>query len=161
MSDDIKTIHELLDTNGVGLAGEPLMARVSDVVAEWKRLKEAFGYTYCAYCNARFEADKHDLSTLIGAHITECQNHPFTAIANKAQELEAKLNKVRGVDPMKPLTARLWLCWFKHQYEVTDYDDKNHILGHLHPWAGCRVECKRCGKLYWDDRREETKAVSR
>lgn len=36
---EVKQVHELLDTNGVGLAGEPLMARVSDVVAEWKHAK--------------------------------------------------------------------------------------------------------------------------
>lgn len=33
---DIKTCHELLDSNGIGLAGEPLLARISDVVAEFK-----------------------------------------------------------------------------------------------------------------------------
>lgn len=93
--DDIKTIHELLDTNGVGLSGEPLLARVSDVVAEWKRLKEAFGYTYCAYCNARFDVDKPDVSVAISAHIAECKNHPITEATNKVLELEAKLEKVR------------------------------------------------------------------
>lgn len=37
--DNIKTIHELLDSNGVGLEGECLLSRVSEVVAEWKQLK--------------------------------------------------------------------------------------------------------------------------
>lgn len=33
---DIKFIHELLDANGIGLTGEPLVARISDVVGELK-----------------------------------------------------------------------------------------------------------------------------
>jgi hypothetical protein len=42
---EIKTVHELLDTNGVGHMGSPLISRVSDVVAEWTflcQLRESF-----------------------------------------------------------------------------------------------------------------------
>ncbi len=38
-----------------------------------------------------------------------------------------------------------------HKWRITHvYPPKHHALMHLHPMAGCKAECIRCGEV-WDD----------
>ncbi len=37
-----------------------------------------------------------------------------------------------------------------HRWHVSAWSQRTLTLGHLHPLAGCRAVCGRCGRV-WDD----------
>lgn len=72
-------------------ANERLRAQLADTQARVKELEEKFGWTYCAYCDAKFPADAPNLSVLIGEHIRTCEEHPIFKLRTTLAAVEEQL----------------------------------------------------------------------
>ncbi len=87
---EIKTVHELLDTNDVGLIGEPLLARVSHLVADWKFMCTMRD----SYQKALWDIDPvlDAADAVVKDHDLQCEDYNRTLEA-----LETALKKYRNV----------------------------------------------------------------